>query len=159
MATELRICLQYEHIVQGGLCLVSVFVQFFSEPKRRMSAQNVNFLFTLRTQLKLHHWQTYQFSTHKATDDLLKQLDDLIDEYVETYMGEYGRPKVTGTTCDIHLKNMSEKAVAGFVKEAIVYLQGKFVKGFKPSDTALLNLRDEMIGALQKVLYLFTLHG
>jgi len=124
-----------------------------------MSAQNVHFLFTLRTQLKLHHWQTYQFSTHKATDDVLGTLDDLIDEYVETYMGEYGRPKVTGTTNEIHVKNLSEKAVVVFVKDAVVYLQGKFVKGFKATDTALLNLRDEMIGALQKLLYLFTLHG
>ena len=124
-----------------------------------MSAQNVHFLFTLRTQLKLHHWQTYQFSTHKATDDVLKALDDLIDEYVETYMGEYGRPKVTGTTNEIHLKNMSEKAIVQCVKEAIVHLHSEFVKGFKATDTALLNLRDEMIGALQKLLYLFTLHG
>jgi hypothetical protein len=88
----------------------------------------------------------------------LATLDNLIDEYVETYMGEYGRPKVTGTTNEIHVKNMSEKAVTGFVKEGIVYLQSKFVKGFKATDTALLTLRDEMIGALQKLLYLFTLH-
>jgi hypothetical protein len=53
---------------------------------------------------------------------------------------------------------MSEKAVTTFVKESVVYLQGKFVKGFKATDTALLNLRDEMIGALQKLLYLFSLH-
>ena len=147
------------HSGSGGLQLNLVSVQFFSECKRRMSAQNVHFLFSLRTQLKLHHWQTYQFSTHKATDDLLKELDDLIDEYVEIYMGEYGRPKVTGTTSEIHIKNMSEKAIVQFVKGCIVYLQNKFVKGYKATDTALLNLRDEMIGALQKLLYLFTLHG
>lgn len=124
-----------------------------------MTSNNVHFLFTLRTQLKLHHWQTHQFSTHKATDEILIKLDDLIDEYVETYMGEYGRPSVTKTTCDIHLKNLSEKAVVVFVKEAIVHLQGKFVKGYKATDTALLNLRDEMIGALQQLLYLFSLSG
>jgi DNA-binding ferritin-like protein len=123
-----------------------------------MSAQNVNFLFALRTQLKLHHWQTYQFSTHKATDEILIVLDNLIDDYVERYMGEYGRPKITAATSEIHLKNMSEKAIVQFVKGAVVYLQSTFVKGFKPTDMALLNLRDEMIATLQKLLYLFSLH-
>ena len=122
----------------------------------KMSSSNVHFLFTLRNQLKLHHWQTHKFSTHKATDEILIKLDDLIDEYVETYMGEYGRPKAT---TDIHLKNLSEKAVVVFVKEAILHLQGKFSKGYKATDTALLNLRDEMIGALQQLLYLFSLGG
>ena len=122
-----------------------------------MSSANVLFLFTLRTQLKLHHWQTHEFSTHKATDEILLKLDDLIDEYVETYMGEYGRPSVTKGTGIIQIKNLSEKAVVSFVKEAIVHLQTKFVKGYKASDTALLNVRDEMIGALQKLLYFLSL--
>jgi len=122
-----------------------------------MSSTNVHFLFTLRTQLKLHHWQTYEFSTHKATDEILIKLDDLIDEYVETYMGEYGRPSVTKGTGIIQIKNLSEKAVVSFVKEAIVHLQTKFVKGYKASDTALLTVRDEMIGALQKLLYFLSL--
>lgn len=124
-----------------------------------MSNHNIQFFFTLRTQLKLHHWQTRQFSTHKATDDVLKTLDDLIDEYVETYMGEYGRPTVTRATSDIQVKNLSEKAVVQFVKGCIAHLQGKFTKGLESNDTALFNIRDEMIGALQKLLYLFTLHG
>jgi DNA-binding ferritin-like protein len=122
-----------------------------------MSSANVHFLFTLRTQLKLHHWQTHEFSTHKATDEILLKLDDLIDEYVETYMGEYGRPSVTKGTGMIQIKNLSEKAVVSFVKEAIVHLQTKFVKGYKASDTALLTVRDEMIGALQKLLYFLSL--
>jgi len=124
-----------------------------------MSSTNVHFLFTLRTQLKLHHWQTYQYSTHKATDEILIKLDDLIDEYVETYMGEYGRPSVTKGTGMIQIKNLSEKAVVTFVKEAIMHLQTKFVKGYKASDTALLTIRDEMIGSLQKLLYFLSLNG
>jgi DNA-binding ferritin-like protein len=124
-----------------------------------MSSQNIQFFFTLQTQLKLHHWQTRQFSTHKATDETLTKLGDLTDEYVETYMGKYGRPNITRATSDFHIKNLSEKAVVQFVKGCIDHLQGKFTKGLVPSDTALLNIRDEMIGSLQQLLYLFTLHG
>lgn len=124
-----------------------------------MSSTNIQFFFTLQTQLKLHHWQTKHFSTHKATDDVLKTLDGLIDEYVETYMGEYSRPTVTKATSNFQLKNLSEASIVKFVKGCIVHLQGAFIKGLGPSDTALLNIRDEMIGALQKLLYLFTLQG
>ena len=63
-----------------------------------MSSANIQFFFTLQTQLKLHHWQTTQFSTHKAIDEILKKVDGIIDEYVETYMGRYGRATITQGT-------------------------------------------------------------
>jgi hypothetical protein len=52
---------------------------------------------------------------------------------------------------------MSAKMMLKFIKECIGYLEGPLVKKLKPSDTDLLNLRDEMIGDLDRVLYLFTL--
>jgi hypothetical protein len=124
-----------------------------------MSSANIQFFFTLQTQLKLHHWQTRQFSTHKAIDDILKKLDGIIDEYVETYMGRYGRATITKATSMIVLKNLSEKNVVKFVEGCFKYLEGEFIKGLKADDTALMNLRDELAGALQQLLYLFTLHG
>jgi hypothetical protein len=57
------------------------------------------------------------------------------------------------------LKNLSEKNVVKFVKGCLKYLEGEFVKGLKPEDTPLINLRDELAGAMQQLLYLFTLHG
>jgi hypothetical protein len=122
-----------------------------------MSAEHVNFFFTLREQVKLYHWQTHTYSRHKATDDLIDSLDKTIDEYVETYMGKYGRPKVGGSTNTIRLVNMTETGIIKFVKSAIKYLQGPFVKKLSPQDTDLINLRDEMLGELNKILYLFTL--
>ena len=124
-----------------------------------MSSANIQFFFTLQTQLKLHHWQTRQFSTHKAIDDMLKKVDGIIDEYVETYMGRYGRATITKGTSMIVLKNLSEKNVVKFVEGSFKYLEGEFIKGLKADDTALINLRDELAGALQQLLYLFTLRG
>ena len=123
-----------------------------------MSADDVNFFFNMREQIKLYHWQTHSFSQHKATDDLLDSLDKAIDEYVETYMGKYGRPKMGTRNNTIRLQNMNSKTVTKFIKECISYLEGPLVKKLQPTDTDLLNLRDEMLGDLHKVLYLFTLH-
>jgi DNA-binding ferritin-like protein len=122
-----------------------------------MSATDIHFFFTLRSQIKLYHWQTYQFARHKATDDLITALDELMDSYVEVYMGKYGRPKMTSTTNSTVVKNMSESTAAAFVRGSIKYLETTLVKRLKPTDTDLVNIRDEMLSNLNKLLYLFTL--
>ena len=122
-----------------------------------MSADNVNFFFNMREQIKLYHWQTHSFAQHKATDELLDNLDKTIDEYVETYMGKYGRPRVGTRNHSIRIHNMSQKNILRFIKDCAKHLEGPLVKGLKSNDTDLINLRDEMLGDLHKVLYLFTL--
>ena len=44
-----------------------------------MSGDNVNFFMTMREQIKLYHWQTKLYSRHKATDNVIKELDENID--------------------------------------------------------------------------------
>jgi len=122
-----------------------------------MSATDINFFFYMREQLKIYHWQTHSYPRHKATDDLLSALDTTIDTYVETYMGKYGRPKMTGTTNTTRVQNMNEKTATRFIHSCITYIQGPLIKRLKPVDTDLINLRDEMLGELNKILYLFTL--
>ena len=123
-----------------------------------MSSKDVHFLFVLRNQIKLYHWQTRVYARHIATDMVLEQLDKLIDEYVEVYMGKYGRPKLGGPDAIIRLQNLSEAGASKLVTSAVKYLQGPFVKHLdKAKDTDLFNLRDEMIGHLHQLAYLFTL--
>lgn len=111
-------------------------------------------MLTIRNQIKLYHWQTGSFARHKATDDLTATLDTLIDSFVESYMGKYGRPKVSGT---IKLSNFTEAGARSFVAQKRKYLEVDLPRKIKPSDTDLLNLRDEILGELNKVLYLFSL--
>ena len=40
------------------------------------------FLEMLNT-IKLFHWKTYSYATHKATDDLYAKLGDNIDKFIE----------------------------------------------------------------------------
>jgi hypothetical protein len=122
-----------------------------------MSAQHIQFFFTMREQLKLYHWQTGMFARHKGTDNVIGALDDLIDLFVEVYMGHRGRPSVTRSTNTIMLRNMSEKTAVKFVKDCILYLQNGLTRGLKDTETDLMNIRDEMLAELNKLLYLFTL--
>lgn len=122
-----------------------------------MSANDVQFFFQMREQIKLYHWQTKVYSRHKATDEVIDSLDEQIDKFVEVYMGKYGRPRMTARNNSIRISNLSETGIVKFIKQCIGYLLDTLVKKLKPQDTDLLNLRDEMLADLNQLLYLFTL--
>ena len=118
----------------------------------------MQFFFQMREQIKLYHWQTKSYSRHKATDAVIDSLDEHIDKYVEVYMGKYGRPRMTPRTNTIKVANLSEGSIVKFIKTCIGILTKDLVAHLKPQDTDLVNLRDEMLGELNQLLYLFTLH-
>lgn len=115
-------------------------------------------MMTLRNQVKLYHWQTMSYPRHKATDELVEKLDTNIDQFVEVYIGKYGRPKLSGRTSSIHLRNHSDKEATKMIQEAIAWLTTDLTKKLKKTDTDLLNIRDTIIADLNQTLYLFTLH-
>jgi hypothetical protein len=53
---------------------------------------------------------------------------------------------------------MSEATIVKFIKACINVLTNDLSRGLKPTDTDLLNLRDEMLAELDQLLYLFSLH-
>ena len=123
-----------------------------------MSAEIVCLMMTLRDQIKIYHWQTLSFPRHKATDELVDKLDDNIDKFVEVYMGKYGRPKLSGRTSTIKIRNFHDKEASTLLKSAIIWLTNKLPRHLKNTDTDLLNIRDEILGDLNQTLYLFTLN-
>ena len=123
-----------------------------------MSAEIVNIMLTLRNQIKIYHWETMSFSRHKATDQLVEKLDDAIDTFVEVYIGKYGRPNLTARTGRIQLRNYKDEEAATLLKEGVDWMSEKLPKLLKPSDTDLLNIRDEILGHLNQTIYLFSFH-
>lgn len=123
-----------------------------------MSAEIVHLMMTLRDQVKLYHWQTVSYPRHKATDELVDKLDTNIDQFVEVYIGKYGRPKLIGRTSSIHLRNHSDKEATKMIQEAIHWLTVDLTKKLKKTDTDLLNIRDTIVADLNQTLYLFSLH-
>jgi DNA-binding ferritin-like protein len=122
-----------------------------------MSGEILHVLLILRNQVKLYHWQTMSFSRHKATDDLVTSLDTNIDKFTESYMGRYGRPKMTASTGKIQIYDVNDKRAPQLMKEAIQWLTKSLPKLLSKDDTDLLNIRDEILGDIQQARYLFTL--
>lgn len=119
-------------------------------------ATNVNFFLGLQIQLKINHWQTKGYARHQAFGMVYDELQDLVDTYVEEAMGKYGRFVLDDETKTITLSNLSELDIKSFVntvKEALI----QFTEQVEDTDTNLLNIRDEMLGLINKLSYLLTL--
>ncbi len=123
-----------------------------------MSSDHIHFFLQLRNQIKLYHWQTRIYARHIATDKILEELDGMIDSFVEVYLGKYGRTKLTGKNASFTLHNLTEAGAVRLLQSSVKYLQGTLTKSLhQERDTDLLNLRDEIIGQLHQLLYLFGL--
>jgi DNA-binding ferritin-like protein len=119
-------------------------------------SSNVNFFLGLQIQMKINHWQTKGYARHKAFGKFYDTLGDLIDTFVESAMGKYGRFILDDESKTIQLNNISEldmKGLVNTVREALTQMSEQL----DPSDTDLLNIRDEMLGEVNKLSYLLTL--
>lgn len=128
--------------------------QRYKTRKSRKGGQIVTIFFNIRDQVKMYHWQTKSFAEHKATDDLVATLDTNIDKFVEIYMGRYGRPLIKKT---MPVKNLTVSGIRAFISRNSKWLETTLPRMIKRSDSDLLNIRDEILGDLNQVKYLFTL--
>jgi len=125
----------------------------------------VRFLEMLNT-IKIYHWSTLSYPTHKATDELHSKMSELIDSFIEIYIGHVSRGArgaragIPVFTSGAHSISFCEcKSLEMFCKkldEYILFMEGltERLDGY----TDLVNIRDEMVGAVAQALYLLRLH-
>lgn len=119
----------------------------------------VNFFLGLQTQIKVLHWQTKgvgSHTKHNAFGDFYDTIDGLIDNFVEQAMGKYGRFELNQETNTIELMNYNETDLEKFI-ESLRNVLVNMSKEYDETDTNLINLRDEMLGEVNKLSYLLTL--
>jgi hypothetical protein len=125
------------------------------------------FLELLNT-IKIYHWSTLSYPTHKATDELHDKLSALVDSFIEIYIGHCARRggaagagvpvfrfKSGRPTSIEFCECKSPDAFCKVLDDNIVHMEGlgKSLDGY----TDLVNIRDEMVGALAQALYLLRL--
>jgi len=111
------------------------------------------FFLELLSTIKIYHWNTYDYSAHKATDELYSTLSDNVDKFMEVYMGTTNQRIPLSTRTSISLNNLSKPAMKSYIQKSINHLE----KIKLPSkNTDLYNIRDEMLANLNQFLYLFT---
>jgi hypothetical protein len=121
------------------------------------SGDIILFFMDMLTTVKLYHWKTMNYATHKATDELYDDLNKYVDEFVEVLLGYKGgvRAKLPRTQVTLHDCNSIEefkKKIDGY-KNVLIGFTSRF-DGKKNSD--LLNIRDEILATLNKSLYVMS---
>ena len=127
--------------------------------KKHMITSMLQMLMTV----KLYHWNTLSFSTHKATDELYGSLNTLIDQFVEVLLGKHNNVSernkqeiLTIKTLHLHTykDNGKFKHQLEMYKKYLIGLNKHFSNG---ENSDLLNIRDEILATLNKISYLLTL--
>ena len=117
-------------------------------------------LLELLLMIKLFHWKTFSYATHKATDELYSKLNENIDTFIEILLGKTGVRTNLLNKHSISLIDLSNKEQ--LIKKINIYKSyfvnlsnNSFMRSM--SNTDLLNVRDEILGNLNQFLYLLTL--
>jgi DNA-binding ferritin-like protein len=109
--------------------------------------------------VKLFHWKTTSYATHKATDELYLKLNANIDSFIEILLGKSGSRIDLMSKSNIRLVDLSsQESLKRKIDEFKSYLVGlndnKALQTMSNSD--LLNIRDTILGDLNQFLYLLT---
>ena len=109
--------------------------------------------------VKLYHWKTHSFATHKATDELYESLNENIDKFIEVLLGKTGdridlMNHKTISLIDLNSKDKLKEKIDGFKYYLVGLTNNTTIRSMKNSD--LLNIRDEILGNLNQFLYLLT---
>lgn len=51
----------------------------------------IKYFLTIHNQIKLMHWTTSSYASHKALDELHDNMGSLIDQFVEVYIGHHNK--------------------------------------------------------------------
>jgi hypothetical protein len=112
--------------------------------------------------IKIYHWKTSSYATHKATDELFADLNSKTDEFVEVLLGK------SLINRDAVLKFPSVKLISFSTTAECRMLVDQYKtfllelprnKNFNTmANVDLLAIRDEILAVLNQFLYLLTLH-
>ena len=127
----------------------------------------LRFLEMLNT-IKIYHWSTLSYPTHKATDELHSKMSELVDSFIEIYIGHLSRRGGGGASAGVPVfKRGSGASTISFCECKSLDIFCKKLDGYiifmedlterLNGYTDLVNIRDEMVGAVAQALYLLRL--
>ncbi len=110
--------------------------------------------FTLKLVNKLYHWNTTSYPRHIASDRFDGVLEGIVDKFMEVFIGRYQiKPLIHKISIEDSL--LTDQGIISAYKQAREFLSQMQTN---IPDTDLLNIRDELVGEINKNLYLFTLN-
>lgn len=109
--------------------------------------------------IKLYHWKTYSYASHKATDELYTKLNENMDRFMEVLLGKTGmridliRQKTLPLYDLTNSKELIQK-VNEFKRYLVNLHNHKALKVMANMD--LMTIRDEILADMNQFLYLLS---
>jgi len=118
----------------------------------------VRHLMSLSIAIKIFHWTTHKYSSHKNSDELFGELNEKLDRLVENLLGMYeGVRKSLLKIREVPVSSTADsRAIDILVKKTKDYLMKTLTE--KEDGVSSLAIRDEFLEAMNKYLYLSTLN-
>ena len=113
-------------------------------------------IMNFQNEIRLHHWGTQSYAAHKALGKLYEGLDPLLDSFVENFIGAKGKDQIKNIS-NLQLNGSYKINVNTVIESFEDYLQKEIEKEIGSDQTALLNIRDEMLALVQQTKYLLSL--
>jgi len=115
--------------------------------------------FEMLLMIKLFHWKTYSYATHKATDKLYTKFNADMDSFIEILLGKTGVRSDLTSKKNIRLLDLTslealKREIEAFKGYLVSLNSNKAMKSM--SNTDLFNIRDTILGDLNQFLYLLT---
>jgi hypothetical protein len=134
--------------------LMNDYSQSSSESEGKDDPQEALLCEMLETsaQAKVFHWQTSSFAEHEALGEFYEGFNDLMDKFIETYQGCYGRIMLG---CDMEVKPYTIDAPVAFLESFKSFISGE-ARMFVMGNSALTNILDEINGLVEQTLYRLT---
>lgn len=123
------------------------------EEDRGLAAVALTFL-RYQNLIKIYHWQTPSYARHIASNELFESLSSLSDKFVEGLQGVHGQRVFFGQPVQLTLRDVDDQDAVELLNEFKNWIQ--VLERQVRLDKGLTNIRDEIISALDKALYLFT---
>lgn len=117
--------------------------------KKKLNEKNITLFFLeILNNIKLFHWNTPTYSSHKASDKLYEKLNEIFDMFIEILLRE---KRLHTFKIKIPTDNLSSKDILKKLE--------KFEKWFMEQDLTpeLCNLRDEATAHIRQFYYLMKL--
>ena len=109
--------------------------------------------------VKLFHWKTTSYATHKATDELYTKLNANIDSFIEILLGKSDTridlmSHKTIQLVDLNSQDSLKRKIEQFKSYLVNLDKNKAMRSM--SNTDLFNIRDTILGDMNQFLYLLT---
>lgn len=127
----------------------------FRKKIRKHTQQTVYEKFmTLYVGLKGYHFTTKFFNRHKAIDDFMDHYSGLYDKFMESCMGHHGQMTLYPYTLTI--PTINDDTVLEYLYYFLTFLREDIGNHYR-NYPDLINIRDEMITEVEKLIYLLRL--